>query len=340
MLIERDRLGELEGKMRILVTGGCGFVGRHLIGALLERGDEVVCVDPIVPLTGGLLPDNWPFFNPGDYKGFTFIQKDCREFFAEDSSYFDIAHHLAAMVGGRLMIDHEPLAVAEDLAIDAMFWRWTQKVRPGKCVYYSSSAAYPVQLQKSEGYRLLTEGDIVFGGDIGMPDMTYGWAKLTGEYLGQLAFAKFGIKCCSYRPFSGYGEDQDLTYPFPAIAKRVIDYVGPGDFVVWGSGRQMRDFVHIDDCVSCILKTEPQVEDGSAINISSSIYTSFIDLATMMLNLEGKAAKVIGMSDRPEGVFARGGAREFQDKLGFAPVIPLIDGAKRMLDFQRGRAVA
>ena len=49
--------------------------------------------------------------------------------------------------------------------------------------------------------------------------MTYGWAKLTCEYLGKIAFEKYGIKSVCYRPFSGYGEDQDLNYPFQAFAK-------------------------------------------------------------------------------------------------------------------------
>ncbi len=326
--------------MRALVTGGAGFVGRHVTKALLDMGAEVVCVDPIVPLTGGLEPENWPFFDPRKSKNFRFERADCRDFFRSDTSKFDYAFHLAAMVGGRLMIDHEPLAVAEDLSIDAMFWRWAQIARPERSVYFSSSAAYPISLQRRDGYQLLSEECVDFGDNIGMPDMTYGWAKLTGEYLGRLAHSKFGLNVVSYRPFSGFGEDQDLTYPFPAIARRVIEHAAGEDFVVWGSGQQMRDFVHIDDCVRCILSTMDSINNGDAINISSGRYTSFIDLAKMMLEIEGKAGTVRGMSDKPEGVFARGGARALQEKLGFTPQIPLGDGMRRMLDFQRQMLVA
>ena len=63
---------------------------------------------------------------------------------------------------------------------------------------------------------------IDFDDDIGMPDMSYGWAKLTCEYLARLAYERHGLKSVSYRPFSGYGEDQDDTYPFPSICKRAI----------------------------------------------------------------------------------------------------------------------
>ena len=58
--------------------------------------------------------------------------------------------------------------------------------------------------------------------DIGIPDMSYGWAKITHEYLAKLAFEKYGINSVIYRPFSGYGEDQDDTYPFPSICKRIL----------------------------------------------------------------------------------------------------------------------
>ena len=67
---------------------------------------------------------------------------------------------------------------------------------------------------------LLTEDMISFDLELGMPDMSYGWAKLTCEYLARLAYEKHGLKSVCYRPFSGYGEDQDDTYPFPSICKR------------------------------------------------------------------------------------------------------------------------
>jgi len=316
--------------MRALVTGGAGFVGRHLCRALLERGWEVVCVDPVVPRTGGKRPADWPFFDPRDFGGFSFLEEDCRGWFARSMGEpFDYAFHLAAMVGGRLMIDYEPLAVAEDLAIDAMFWRWAEHAKPKKSVYFSSSAAYPIGLQRPTGYRLLKEDDIDFADQLGMPDMTYGWAKLTGEYLTRLAHSRYGLEAVVYRPFSGYGEDQDLTYPFPALTRRILELEGP-EVTVWGSGRQMRDFVHIEDCVRCVLTTMDQVSDGSALNISSGKLTSFFELAGLMLERLGKTAEVKAMADMPEGVFARGGDTSLQERLGFQPEISLAQGIDRV----------
>ena len=94
----------------ILITGGAGFVGRHFVKRFLDAGYDVVCVDSVVPLTGGLDPENWPFFNPMDYKNFKFYKQDCRHFFTENTNlYFDYVFHLAAMVGGREMIEYNPL---------------------------------------------------------------------------------------------------------------------------------------------------------------------------------------------------------------------------------------
>ena len=200
---------------------------------------------------------------------------------AASATDFDYALHLAAMVGGRLMIENNPLAVADDLSIDAAYWGWAKVARPRKTVTFSSSAAYPIKLQRREHYVLLREDMITFDDDMGMPDMSYGWAKLTCEYLGRLAYEKHGLKSIAYRPFSGYGEDQDDTYPFPSICKRVLANRGAPEVTVWGSGTQMRDFIHIEDCVDAVLATVDQIDDAGAVNLSTGILTSFIDFAAL-----------------------------------------------------------
>ncbi len=209
-------------------------------------------VDCIAPLTGGIDPAaGWPLFEPRDYANFKFYREDCREFFKrERAAHFDYAIHLAAMVGGRAMIEENPIAVADDLSIDAEYWQWAKIAKPAKTLCFSSSAAYPIKYQKADCYMLLHEDMIGFDDDIGMPDLSYGWAKLTCEYLARLAYEKHGLRSICFRPFSGYGEDQDDSYPFPSICQRAIAHKGKPVLSVWGSGTQMRDFIHIDDCVA------------------------------------------------------------------------------------------
>ena len=320
---------------KALVTGAAGFAGRHLVRALLEQGYEVHAVDSLAPLTGAIDPqDGWPIFEPRDYAGFHFVKEDCRMWFDRvRETDFDYAFHLAAMVGGRLMIERQPLAVADDLSIDAAFWQWAKAARPGKCVYLSSSAAYPVKFQRPDGYTLLTEDMISFESDIGMPDLTYGWAKLTGEYLARLAYERHGLHSAVYRPFSGYGEDQDDAYPFPSICKRAIAHQGEAVLTVWGSGRQMRDFIHIDDCVAGILATMDAINDGSGINLSTGIFTSFIDFARIAARALGGEPEVRGTSTMPEGVFARAGDTTQQRLLGFTAATPFETGVQNALNY-------
>ena len=320
---------------KMLVTGAAGFIGRHLVRRLLEAGDEVHAVDCLATYTGGIDPAaGWPIFDPRDCKNFHFYREDCRAWFRRvTDTDFDYAFHLAAMVGGRLMIENNPLAVADDLSIDAAYWQWAKLAHPRKNVCFSSSAAYPISLQTAEHYVLLKEDMISFESDIGMPDMSYGWAKLTNEYLAQLAYQKHGLKSVCYRPFSGYGEDQDDAYPFPSICKRVLANRNASVLKVWGTGTQMRDFIHIDDCVTGVLTTMDKIEDGGALNLSTGIFTSFIDFAKLAAHILGFKPEVQGMSDTPAGVHARGGDTAKQKSLGFEYTMSFKTGVERALDY-------
>lgn len=319
--------------MKILITGGAGFVGRHFTECFLKRGDEVHVVDSLVPGTGALSPEKW-YFNTEKYGNkFKFFKEDCRDFFKFNIE-FDLVLHLAAIVGGRLMIENNPLAVADDLSIDSSFWQWAVRTKPGKVITFSSSAAYPICLQTEYAYHPLKEHELTFDVRIGTPDMSYGWSKLTTEYLGRLAYQKYGIKSVVYRPFSGYGDDQDMSYPFPSIFDRVKK--SEGTVQVWGTGNQMRDFIHIDDCVRGVVTTMNKINDGSAINLSTGIYTSFKMLILQIASVLGKKVDmIIPMGSKPEGVYARAGDTAKQKKLGFDYKISLKEGIEKFYEVYR-----
>ena len=232
-----------------LVSGGGGFVGRNMVKNLLTTtSDYILAVDD---LSVGLPPQKWPGIESilgsneptqiqgkltmwGSDERFLFWEGDFREFLRElrlnpnwiEETYglpisrFTNVYHFAAIVGGRAKIDGDPMMVALDLAIDAEFFYWAVRHQPEKVLYPSSSAAYPVNLQSEHENFALKESDINFEGSLGKPDMTYGWSKLTGEYLARIAAQYYDLSVTCIRPFSGYGEDQDLSYPIPAIAAR------------------------------------------------------------------------------------------------------------------------
>jgi len=325
--------------MKVLIFGGAGFVGRNYTEFFLKKKDYVEIVDNIAPLSGGINPKKWKLFNPYIFKNkFKFHNLDCRYYFKRNLiKNFDLVINLAAIVGGREVIENNPLAVAEDLEIDTAFWRWAVKFKKKitHIITYSSSAAYPINLQQKNNHRLLRESDIDFSKKyFGKPDLSYGWAKLNNEYLALLAFEKYGVKNTVFRPFSGYGSDQDLNYPFPSIVKRAINHDQNKNFIVWGSGYQMRDFIHIKDVVRGSLLISRKLKNGKAVNLSSGNFLSFINLSKKILNILGKKQiNVFGNSTKPEGVFARGGSTNLQKKFGFKVKIPIEKGIKDAIEY-------
>jgi GDP-L-fucose synthase len=324
--------------MNVLITGGAGFVGRHITKKLCDIGYDVTVVDNLIS-ESAQHPKSWmKHLKPT--RPFKFFEQDTRLFFNNCDEKFDLVIHLAAIVGGRLTIEFSPLQVAEDLSLDAQMFNWATKTKPGKIVFFSSSAAYPIKYQTREFYQSLKEDLINFNDDmIGKPDLTYGWAKLTGEYLAKLAYDRCGLNTVCFRPFSGYGEDQHLNYPFPSILQRVLNSDGQSPITVWGSGDQVRDFIYIDDCVDGMLQIMDKIDDGSAVNLGSGIPTSFKDLIRSMNKvIHGNwDVEFNALMDKPEGVFYRSCDPSMMFEHGFKPTYTLEDGIIRCIELLKDR---
>lgn len=307
--------------MRVLITGGFGFVGRHLLARCQQLGYDTVVVDN---LSTGKLPK-------APFQGLYEIA-DVRDWFQHAECDFDLVFHCAAVVGGRLKIDGDPIAVATDLAIDADFFNWlvASTHRPKRVVYFSSSAVYPVEMQTGNyGKFLLNESLVRLDvGRIGMPDQTYGWAKLTGEVLAHHAVKTYGLPIAIYRPFSGYGSDQEESYPFPAIMRRVINRENP--LTVWGSGKQVRDFIHIDDIVDAVFETMFGIEPGATLNLGTERGASMRRLAEVAAGIAGYSPEIRNDPSKPEGVACRV-ADCYNLHQVFRPRITVEEGIKRAL---------
>jgi len=262
--------------MKILITGHKGFVGSQYVSYF--KNDTIIGID----------------IKEGN---------DCRDYFKKSNESFDLIIHLAAIVGGRETIENDPLSVATDLSIDSEFFNWCIRTSQ-KCpiIYFSSSAAYPIQYQTMSVKKRLIESDINLN-DIMSPDYTYGWSKLSGEYLAMFG-AKYGLKIHVFRPFSGYGETQDLDYPFPSFIKRIMEK--HDEFEIWGDGTQVRDFIHIQDIVEATIKAV-ELEITKPINLGMGIPTSFNDLAKIAFDVSGHipARGIKHLIDKPVGVMFR-----------------------------------
>jgi nucleoside-diphosphate-sugar epimerase len=283
--------------MRVLITGHKGFVGRHFCEYLGQ--ENIIGID---------IADHG---------------SDCRQWFNNFGGSYDLVIHLAAIVGGRQTIENDPLAVATDLSIDAEFFNWVMRNKPKKVIYFSSSAAYPIKLQERGRYHWLKEQDIDLNAILN-PDMTYGWAKLTGEYLA--SFIK-DSQVYVFRPFSGYGSDQDTSYPFPSFIDRALRREDP--FTIWGDGTQVRDFIHIDDivkaCVNIAMNHKPVT-----LNLGTGRATSFIHLANLIFEELDWYPQIQTQTDKPVGVHFRVAEVRQMNKY-FYPEIKLEEGIRRAL---------
>lgn len=289
--------------MRALVTGASGFVGRHMVAELRDRGWSCLPVD----VKSGV---------------------DARDVFRYDTDRFDLVVHCAFHVGGRAAIDGEPRLLARNLELDALLFDWAVRTRQGRVLYFSSSAAYPVDLQDDFATaRALREDDIRLERlNIGRPDARYGWAKLTGEHLAA-ASRLSGLEVTVVRPFSGYGEDQDDTYPFRAIVERARRREDP--FVVWGPGTQVRDWIHIDDVVAGALAVAESGTD-EPVNLCTGVGTSMLELAAMCCAEVGYSPDLTPLADKPAGVAYRvGDPTQFHRY--WQPKVDLAEGVQRAL---------
>jgi len=302
--------------MRVLITGDRGFIGRHLLAECVRRGYLADRLDTTVTPS-----------------------QDCRLYFRSSKTRFDLVFHCAATVGGRATIDGDPLAVATNLSLDAEMFNWALRTRPGRVVYFSSSAAYPVGLQQATmlvgrkvrrtdgstcthfddvpNTRRLSESDIRLD-DIGRPDQTYGWAKLTGEMLAEHV-NDAGIPVHVFRPFSGYGSDQSPDYPFPAFIDRALRRADP--FEIWGDGRQTRDFIHVDDIVAAVFTAVEQDVRGP-VNLCTGRATTFDDLAYLVTGAAGYRPEFKYLPAAPTGVQHRVGDPTLMSSF-YTPTVPL-----------------
>ena len=315
-------LAKQDRPRRALITGDRGFLGRHFTAELRRRGWAVTGMD--VKASSA---------------------QDCRTYFHEylrhprlaaQQDPWDLVVHCAAVVGGRETIENDPLATAESLSIDAEMFRWAAVARPGRVLYFSSSAAYPVDFQTLALSARLHEDDIGWAdGRILSPDRVYGWSKVTGELLAD-ELRRTGVPVTVVRPFSGYGADQDPSYPFRAILDRVRSLEPGQPLEVW-CGDCVRDWIHVDDLVAGALAV---AENGTEhpVNLCTGRAVSFYELAAIMLHAAGKATgtRIQANADAPQGVAYRVGDPARFHTI-YRPQVSLEDAVKQALEVNSPR---
>ncbi len=271
--------------MNILITGSAGFLGSMTYTHLKNKGYDVFGVDLLDSATT-------------DYVG------DVRDFVCQRVCDYDVIYHFAAIVGGRAMIENDFLAMMGNVDVDTKLFRWMA----GKCkkiIYPSSSAVYPVGFQGQDFVRLREEMIDFSTSTIGVSDHLYGWSKLSAERMLWEIQQSFSTDIVIFRPFSGYGPTQSVDYPFPNLVNLVKK--NPREVQVWGSGKQIRDFIHIDDVLYSFEKSLGLTEHYCTINLGTGIGTSFLDLIRLISKTlyDVDEVNILSQPNRPIGVLSR-----------------------------------
>lgn len=316
---------------KVMVTGGASFIGSHLVDMLVELGAEVRVVDN---LSSGKLENL-----SSSIEKVNFIEKDLEYSKLDDIMKLfegiNLVFHLAAVHGGRGYIDTHPADVCSNLAIDHHVYEAAYRAGVEKVVFASSACVYPPKLQeKYHSDYLLKEEDCNLS-DLSKPlsaDLEYGWAKLMGEIQLNAYIRQYGLKGCSLRFVTAYGPRENETHAIIALIYKAFERMNP--YVIWGTGKQSRDFTYVTDIArGCILAAE-KVDDGTSINLGTGRRFKLKNVADDIFNLMGFHPKIECDTSKPTGVVSRAlDINRARCLLGWKPEVSLEDGLRRTIEW-------
>ncbi len=305
-----------------LVTGGASFIGSHLVEALLERGARVRVADD---LSSGRR-DNLERLEIELLEGDLLDQAVARR--AADG--VDVVFHLAADHGGRGYVDLHQSACASNLALDANLFRAALDAGVEKIVYASSGCVYP-NFRSEDPDEVLYLAESMAGPPYDADNM-YGWAKLMGEMtLAHLAEER-GLKAVSLRYFTVYGERGKEDHAIMAMIARA--FVKQDPLVVWGNGRQIRNWTYVSDVVEGTILAAERIDDGTAVNLGTTERTSVLDAVKEVMAYTGHDAEIELHPEMPTGPMNRVADNHLANELlGWEPQVPFVDGLHRTIDW-------
>jgi UDP-glucose 4-epimerase len=304
--------------MRVLVTGGAGFIGSNLVRELVAEGREVTVLDD---LSSGCRQNLDPF------PQVRFVQGDIREeeVVREAIAGATVVFHLAASVGSKRSIDH-PVSDAEINLIGTLRILEAARRSEAKKMVVSSSAGIFGELKTppiSEDHPL-------------EPESPYGVSKLAAEKAA-LAYAKlYDLEAVCLRYFNVYGPNQRFDAYGNVIPIFAFQMLRGEPLTILGDGEQTRDFVNVRDVVQANLKAAAAQGISGAFNIGSGTRLAINRLLELMTQAAGIKPQVKHGPPRPGDVRdSQADISAARAQLGYAPVVGIREGLEEYFAWAR-----
>lgn len=290
-----------KNKQKILVTGGAGMIGSNLVKRLVKLGFTVFVADN---LWRGkkeyLLLNNRKMVIPNK----NFFKVDLRNYrnCLKVTKNIDIVVHLADVVAGiNYVFANESSLYRSNLLINTNTLRSCIENKVKKYIYAGTACSYPKSKQSSLNPPPFKEEDVYPA----EPESAYGWSKLMGEYEAELAFNEKLIDVEILRLHNVYGSPSELnpamSQVIPALCRKTIEQKN-NELEVWGSGKQKRAFVHVDDIIDGFTKAiNKKSKYNGVIQLGPNYSTSIAEIAQRIVYLSQKKIRIKFDKNKPEG---------------------------------------
>jgi nucleoside-diphosphate-sugar epimerase len=314
----------------VLVTGGAGFIGSHLVPVLVAGGAKVTVVDNLERGHLEFLDSvaNQIEFHKCDLLDYNDFQKHC--------AGKDVVFHLASKVGGIAYYTGKPFEVFEsNLRMDGNVLEAVLAHGVPHYFYASSAHVYPIELQLDAEAPPIREDQVIPA----HPELSYGWAKLMGEKRIEYAIAEGRtLRASIARIIGAYGPNQDYNLAtgsaIPVFIRRAIEYPKLSPFKVLGTGVETRSYCYVSDIVDGILLSTQKLGDSPIVgpfNLGAEGRVTIGELARTVVEVSGKDIPIQFDTSHPTLIWGQALDCSYVSRLldGWHPQVSMRTGLER-----------
>ena len=304
--------------MRVLVTGGAGFIGSHVTRVLLEQGHQVTVLDNLSRGRRELVPES---------AGFVHADLADEAATAEALRGHDAVIHLAGFLEVAVSVER-PVEFAENNVVNSVrLLECMRSAGVGRIVFSSSATVYGVPKRLP-----LREDD-----PVGMQANPYGATKVAVETFLGVYHQLYGFDCVILRYFNPYGPNElcdPETHAVPNIVRAALER---RPIPVYWQGEQVRDYIYVEDLARA--HSEPLGVSGFEVfNIGTEVGTKVIDIVETVFRILGYRVPIDDLGERPGDVPASYASSEkIASMLGWRAQVDLEEGLRRTIEHYKQR---